>query len=310
MEIRKVALSETFSWIIQSLKLTGTHWGRFAWYSLITVLVFMLIVIPLSFVLASLSQSLVDVQAMSVNWKAMAAMYLIVMTVGILLFPPLLAGWLLACRELAGMRKPSVATLFGAYTNYAVWRKLVTFCLYSVVMVVVFYGGFIAACLSAGLGTEIEKFFVLQFDKTASLDFSARFWSAYALSQLLSVMLTFGVMLGFCDTVYGTGSALDGFKRGFIGLLKNIPAFFVLLLTLILVGIAAVLVIALIAGTGALAVNFFDNSTVTGIGLALLVVFYVALMLLIYPLQFSFFYYSWRSILGNTPEPAESDVPL
>jgi hypothetical protein len=299
MEVRKIQISETFDWLIQSFKLTTTYWGRFAWYSLITFVAAMFLIIPFSFVLASLSQSLVDIQAMSVNWKAVASLYAIVIAVGILLFPPLLAGWLLVCQELAGNRKTSTASLFSAYSNKALWRKLIAFCLYSVLMAAVLYGGFIAVCLSAGLGTEIEKFFVLQFDKNPSLDFSAQFWTAYALSQILSLVLTFAVMLGFCDSVYGKHSAFESCKRGFAGVLKNIPAFFVLLLTLIMLGIVAVLIIALIAGAGALAVTFINNSVVNGIGLFLLVVFYIALLLLIYPLQFSFFHFSWRSILGG-----------
>lgn len=302
MEVRKIRLSETFDWLIQSFKLTGAYWGRFAWYSLITFVAAMLLIIPFSFVLASLSQSLVDIQAMSVNWKAVASLYAIVIAAGILLFPPLLAGWLLICRELAGNRKTTTAFLFRAYSDKALWRKLITYCLYSMLVAAVIYGGFIAVCLSAGLGTEIEKFFVLQFDKNPTLDFSAKFWTAYALSQILSLVLTFAVMLGFCDSVYGRHSALESYKRGFAGVLKNVPAFFVLLLTLIMLSIVAVLIIALIAGAGALAVNFINNSVVNGIGLFLLAVFYIALLLLIYPLQFSFFYFSWRSILGgNAP---------
>lgn len=303
MEVRKVQISETFGWLIQSFKLTGAYWGRFAWYSLITFVAGMVLIIPFSFVLASLSQSLVDIQTMSVNWKAMAALYAIVIAVGILLFPPLLAGWLLVCQELAGNRKTSTAFLFRPYSNKALWLKLITFCLYSMLMAAVIYGGFIAVCLSAGLGAEIERFFVLQFDKNPTLDFSAKFWTAYALSQILSLVLTFTVMLGFCDAVYGKQSALESYKRGFVGVLKNIPAFFVLILTLIVLVIVAVLIIALIAGTGALAVNFINNSVVNVIGLFLLAVFYLALLLLIYPLQFSFFHYSWRSILGGNTSP-------
>lgn len=299
MEIRKVQLSETFDWIIKSFKLTGRHWGKFALLSLLTFIAVIALVLPFSLAIGAFANRLVDTATLSINWPAFAAMYLIMMIVFIALFPPLLAGWMLVCKTLAEGGSAGIASLFGPYNNGRLWRKLIQFFLLALAVFIVIDGVYIGVCLMLGLGGEFEKFAALQFQKTVPVQLSSGFWIAYAGIVLLGFGLQCAMMLGLSEATYTASSAFDSLKKGFQGFIKNFFAFIVLLLALLATGIVAFLCIALLVGAGALLASLIDNLIVTGIGIALLVVFYLALMLLIYPLQFSLFYYCWNGILGS-----------
>lgn len=299
MEIRKVALSETFSWIIQSLKLTGAHWGKFAWFSLATFVLALVAMLPFSLAIGAFADKLVDASTLSVNWPAFITMYLILTSVVLVLFPPLLAGWMLVCRTLAEGGSAGAASLFEPYKNGRLWQKLIKFFLLTLAVFIVIDGIYIAISLMFGLGGEFEKFAALQFQRSNPQQLSTGFWVAYAGIILLGIGLQFAVMLGLSEAAYTESSAIDSLKKGFHGFTKNFFAFIVLFLALLAAGVVAVLCIALLVGIGTMIVSLINNLIVTGIGILLLMLLYLALMLLIYPLQFSVFYYCWRGILGS-----------
>jgi hypothetical protein len=128
---------------------------------------------------------------------------------------------------------------------------------------------------------------------------SSSFWFAYCGLILLGIFLQQMLLLGFTQATLTDSNALDSLKAGISGILKNLLNFIVFFLVTSIVLLTAALIIVFVIILAAGAIALLNNTIVNLIGMALLFVLYIALILTIYPLMFSFNYFTWKAVLGN-----------
>lgn len=298
MRTRKVGLSNLFGMLIGGCRLVRRHLGKFMLASLLSLSAVIVMVMVFGMVLTFGIGAKPDAMSTgNFDWTTLAAVYAVAAVVGILLAPPFLAGWFTLCRKLADAEPVSVMVLFSAYRQRGLWQKLIGYSLLGLLLYVVVHALYVLAAGMFGISAdELEVFLRAQSgDPTALAGLSGTFWAAYAGILVLGVVLQSMFMLGFCQAALTESPAGDALKAGIAGTLKNLIS----ILAFLLVFMAAVLAVAIVIGIlAALAIgllSFLSKTAAYAIG----VVLYVLVILLIYPLLFSFQYYVWQGILGN-----------
>jgi hypothetical protein len=308
MEIKKATLSDMFGWVKQTFKLVRMNWGKFALASLTTFLVVLIPLIAFILIFAGVFSGIFAHGGVPADWQAISVIYAIVLVVSVILFPPLLAGWLLLCQKFDGGQSAGVGTLFMPYRSSASWLKMSVASALLIGLYLLLQTAYIGICYKLGLDEDLKNFLLLQLNPKAEVTLSAAFWAAYAGFLIFAQLLTFALMLGFAEAALSANSAVQSVSRALLGAAKNFGTYLVLLVALLFVCLLAALTIGLLIALIAGALALLQNTVVNGIAIAIGVILYIVLMLFIYPLMFSFHYFSWKSILDKGEPVVTADT--
>ena len=308
MEIQKATLSDMFGWVKGTIKLVRMNWGKFALASLTTFLVVLIPLLAFILIFAGVFSGMNAHGAAPKDWQSISAIYGIVLAVSVVLFPPLLAGWLLLCQKFDGGESAGVGTLFKPYHSSASWLKMSVASALLIGLYLLLQAVYIGICYKLGLDEDLNNFLLLQLNPKAEVSLSASFWAAYAGFLIFAQLLTFALMLGFTEAALSANSASRSVSRALLGAAKNFGTYLVLLVALLIVGLLAALALGLLVALIVGALALLQNAVVNGIAIAIGVVLYIVLLLFIYPLMFSFHYFSWKSILGKGVPAVTADT--
>ena len=303
MNIQKVSISDMFGWLLASFRLIGSNLGKFTLASLLSLLVIILLVVAIILVLfGAVGFSELSQPGYELDIKTQLYLYASIAIISILLLPPFIAGWLHLCSDLAAGRNCSATDIFSVYSTKLTWKKLIQYSFISLLLYVLVHIIYITICVL--LGINYEDFVAMLSpkpgtDPMAILSLSSSFWFAYLGMILAGMFLQQMILLGFTQATLSDNNALQSLKAGLSGVLKNLVNFIIFfLLTLIAFLIVAVL-FGIVIGLAVGAIALLNNTTVSLIGFAILFVLYIALILFIYPLMFSFNFFTWKGILGS-----------
>lgn len=309
MEIKKVSLSDLFAWLLASFRLIGNNPGKYALASLLSLSVMLVLLVGITLLMSSLFGGGIAATPpqQPPSLDGILPLYAGLFLVAILMAPPFMAGWLLFCQKLATGGDAQVKDLFASYGNKPRWRKLVVYSLVSITLYLLIHALYLGLCLAWGVSSaDFQRVLEAQMqnDPNALAGLPAAFWLAYIGLLFLGFFLQTLFMLGFTQAALTDSTAGDALKAGIAGTLKNLPSLIAFLLIALVLGLMAVmaLIVVLVLIAGLLA--FLNQSLAMLFG----AVFYLAFILYLYPLMFTFQYYCWQGILGTAQEPPKSDA--
>lgn len=309
MEIKKISLSDLFAWLLASFRLIGNNPGKYSLASLLSLSVMLVLVVGITLAMTAVFGGGLAATASQQppSLDAILPLYSGLFLVAILMAPPFMGGWLLFCQKLANGGDAQVKDLFAGFGDKPRWRKLVIYSVLSIALYLLIHVLYFGICLAAGVSSaDFQRVLEAQMqnDTNAFSGLSTAFWLAYAGLLFLGFFLQTLFMLGFTQAALTDSTAGDALKAGIAGTLKNLPSLALFLLIALLVGFLALmaLIVILVLIAGLLA--FLNQSLAMLFGAAV----YLAFILYLYPLMFTFQYYSWQGILGKAPEQPKSDA--
>jgi hypothetical protein len=299
-----------FSWIPSTFSLVRRNFGAMAVATIITLLGALLMMVPMVVVMF---HSLAGLGAPGVplpqDMTPFFIAYGVGILVGLLLMPPLLAGWFRLCAAADRGESVSGAQILAPYREGDTWLRLVVYALLALISYVVvlavlllpFHGLFnemlaMSAAQHAALATGGQP-------PPPSFAMIGQIMLLYVVVLPTMFVLQFIYMVGFAEVSLRPTSPVRAFADAAGGMLRNLLK---LLLLMICVGmgagavIFAVMLVVMLLGA--------VLSLIPGIGpifmVVLMLVFELVLMLLIYPLMFGGHYYVWKGMLGDETPPA------
>lgn len=301
MEIKKVSVSDIFSWLNASFRLVGNNLRTFIFASLLSLV--LIIVIGAIFGMALFGSMDFTPEALAVgpDLQKLIILYAVAILFGLLLMPPFIAGWIKLCQKLANNQSAGATEIFQPYSDAAIWKKLIIYGLLGMILYIAVLAVFMLICSFLGLGKDMQSFMMAQMggDPGAVMQLPASFWFAYAGIILLGNFLQLMFLLGFSQATLTESSAVDSLKYAIAGVMKNLLSLIGFTLIFLVVAIVAVLLIGLVIGLLLMLLGFIHQALAVTAGIIL----YAALLLIIYPVMFSFTYFLWKGILGKD-EPA------
>ncbi len=312
MQIKKVSLSDCFSYLLASFRLIVDNPARFALASVVSLLALIVLFVAVTtvFTLFVGQGALMNAQG-HVNPGSILGFYGIILFVAVVLMPPFMSGWLVYCQKIANANAASVGDLFTGYSDAAFWGKLIRFSAMAILLFllinIVYIGLFLALGFDVGAFDQVAKA-QLSGDPNALALLPGSFWLMYAGLLLLGSILQTMLLLGFAELTLGLRGAGDALKAGVMGTLKNVLVITLFILIVMVLAMLALLVFAIVASIFGMILAFISPKLM----LAVAALLYVVMLLYIYPMMFTFSYYLWLGILGEISEetPSNSGVLL
>jgi len=312
MRARSIPFGSMFAWIPATFRLVGNNAGAMVAASLIMLLAGVVLMAPVFyFMFKSMLTGLgapgvPQPQDMTAFWIA----YAICIVAGLLLFPPMLAGWFRLCAGADSGHGVAATQILSVYGDGATWVRLIAFAFvamlsYALVfglMYLVFHGAFdellaMQAAQQAALATGAPP-------PPPSMALLGQIFALYAVMLPTMFVLQFIYMVGFAEVSLRSTSPLAAFGEAAGGVLRNLVKLLVLMFCVGIVAMFALFLVGLLVALLAVAVSFISKALM----FVVMALFYAAFLLLIYPLMFSFHYYVWKDMLGSEEAPAGNAV--
>lgn len=295
MEIHRIGLSGMFGALVGACRLIGDNPGRFMLASLLG----MLAVFATAILFSVLSVWAFGLEgAGDASLTMVAVLYAVISLIFVVLLPPMVAGWFQLCRALSDGRPVSAFTLFAPYGRAGEWKKTVVYSLLGIALYLLVHVLYVLLAVYAfGIEwQELGAFLGAQRGDLAALaGLSRGFWIAYIGIMLVGIVLQSMFMLGFGQVALTDNTAGAAFRAGIAGALKNLFSIVLFLVLCTIAVLLAALVIGVLLGFAVALIGKLNTAVAAAIG----IVFYVLVILLLYPLIFSFETLLWRAILGD-----------
>jgi hypothetical protein len=307
MIARSVGLGSMFGWIPATFRLVSRNFGAMIVASLLTLLLGVLMALPM---LLAVFKSLSGLGSPGVpvappDLTLFWVMYGVTIVVGLLLGPPLLAGWFRLCEAADRNVGPSGSTVLSPYRDGGTWVRLVLLALLGALLYLLFLG--LMFLLFHGVFTEIATMQAVQLaggtPPPPSPAMLGKILLMYAVMMPLLFLLQFVYMAGLAEVSLRPTGPVQAFLAALQAVLRNA---FKLLLVMICLGVVAGFVGAIVAVVLALLAAVLALISPVLMGLAIGLV-YLAVVLVVYPLMFAGNYYAWKDLLGEGT--AESASP-
>ena len=307
MRARNVPFGSMFGWIPATFRLVSGNFGAMAVATILTLLFGLLMAAPMfGWMIHSLkglgSPGVPQPQEMTGFWIT----YAITIVVGIVLGPPLLAGWFRLCRDADRGAAVSGAQVLAPYTDAALWPRVLVFVLLGTLMYAAVFG-----LLFLVFGGAFTGLMAMQAANEAALragqsppppDMAllAQMMLMYVVMLPTLFVLQFVYMVGLAEVSLRPTSPVAAFTEAFKGVLRNV---FKLLLLLFIVGaIAGVVMTILVLVFGLLAMGLAFISPI--LAMIVMGLVYVALLMVMYPMMFAGNYFVWKDMVGDDPPQA------
>jgi len=223
---------------------------------------------------------------------------------GMVLFPPVLGGYLRFLRARAQGQPARPMDVFALFREPAAARRMVAIGL-------IFVAISVAVLLAANFATGG---YMVEFFKAAITAVPGKPPvfppppSGFGLWCLLCAVLGVTTMtannLAFTQAALGSRSSIDAVGDGFAAALRNLHVFIVFYLAILIAGMIFALIIGLVVGLIAMLLGFISPI----LALVVLVPIYLAMLLVLYAVMFGFTYNAWRATLGDDIGKVEQHI--
>ena len=306
MNARSVGLGPMFGWIPATFRLVSRNFGAMFVATLITLLLGLLMALPMLLVvfksLSGLGSPGVPVARpdLTLFWT----MYGVTILVGLLLGPPLMAGWFRLCAAADRGVSPAGSTVLSGYRDGGTWMRLVLFALLGALLYLALFG--LAFLVFRGPFTEIAAMQAAQLagapPQAPSPALLGSIFLMYVVMLPLMFLLQFVYMVGMAEIALSPTGPLQAFAGALQAVVRNALKLLLLLLCLGMVaGVVGAVVAIVLAILAAVLAMLSPVLMAVAIG-----VIYIALLLVVYPLMFAGNYYAWKDLLG---EGGAGDAP-
>ena len=303
MIARSVGLGPMFGWIPATFRLVSRNFGAMVVATLLTLLLGLLVALPMAFVMFKSLSGLgaPGVPVAPTDLTLFWVMYGVTVLVGLLLAPPLLAGWFRLCDAADRGVRPAGSTVLSPYRDGGTWVRLVGFALLGALLYLAFFA--LMFLLFRGVFTEIAAMQAAQLAGAAppppSPAMLGKIFLMYVVMMPLLFLLQFVYMVGLAEVSLRPTGPVQALLGALQAVLRNA---FKLLLLMICLGMVAGFVGAIVAIVFAVLAAVL--AMLSPVLMAVVVgVVYIALLLVIYPLMFAGNYYAWKDLLGEGVAP-------
>jgi len=293
MPSKTISLGAPFGWLADALALCRSR---------VRLLIGAAALVMAALLLPSLVELLM-IAALHPSETVVLGIQLVGVLFSVLAFPPLFGGYFRMVDATVGGRPASPLDVFAVYRDAeSAWRLILTSLAFLVIAIIVFGG----LAVAAGASYLIELFKVImtatpgQAPTLPPVPPGFRSW--------ILVFVLVGVVFATAQGLSQVQAALC--KRNpvqivgdaFAATVRNLGAFLLFYLAMLLVTIVVVVVFVLVIALLA----FVLASLSTTVALVVLLPIYLALIVTMYALTFTFTYYAWRGLLGGA-DAAPSD---
>jgi hypothetical protein len=312
MAVQNVSIASMFGWITDTFKLVKRNFMSLIGASALTLALAMVMCIPLWLVMFVGMKERIQTGEitpgafpMGGDMSMLFAAYGVIVVVGLLLFPPLLVGWLRLCRDADRGVAVSAFDIFKPYKDGPLWMRSIRFALLAFLIYIVIFGlfGLVFSGAIVGFMHDVAAQQAATLAGTRppppNLQFMAGFFLAYFCFLAVAMLLNFVYMVGFAEISLRTTPVIETLQLAVIGVFRNLLKLIVFLIALFMGMSTVIFIFALILGVLAALLSLI--SPILGLLVALII--YVPFLLCIYPLMFAGHYFVWKSILdGSGPE--------
>jgi hypothetical protein len=293
MQVNNVSLGAMFGWVLDSFKLLFKSPFAMIVSSIVSLVVLFLIFLPL------VAASIIAPD----NMKLFIGAYALNVFIGLILFPPLISGWFRFCRTVDNGGRANGFFVLNAYRDFSVWGRglgfsLIGFFVYFGVMALFLWVYFDPLVQLMQYSAAQEKASVIgQLAPFPSLPLS--FYFAYLALIPFLFGLSYIYMLAFAEISLRPTGVFEALKLAIFACFKNFfkLAFFTVAAGIVLYLVFLILIVVLVFFIALLSMMHVALGMVIGGFL------YLVIVLLMYPLMFSGYYFVWKSMLGPQQNP-------
>lgn len=307
-----VNLASMFGWVASTFDLVRKGMGPLLGASALTLGLGLLLCVPLWLVMAfgmmrgasaGASPAMPFGGDMTMFWAA----YGFTILVGLVLFPPILAGWFRLCRALDGGEPASAFDIFATYRDASVWRRGIGFGILAFVL-------YAAALLLAVLPfmDSIREFMAqMQAQQLAAMagitppppKIPPGLVLAYFAFIGAAMFLQFVYMVGYAEIALRPTAVFAAMSRAATVVLRHAHKLLVFLLAISFAAMVFLVVFALLLAVVVAVLTFIHPA----LGVLAVLVLYLPFLLCIYPLMFAGNYFAWKGFCGDDPPSMPAD---
>ena len=303
MSASSVGVGAMFAWIPATFRMVSRHFGAMALATTLTFLLGILMALPLLLVMFNSLSGLGSpgVPVAPADLRMFWIAYALTIVVGMVLMPPMLAGWFRLCRAADQGALPSGLVVLEPYRDGATWARLLLYSLLGMLMYLLAFGLIFLAF--RGVFMEIATMQAAQLaggtPPPPSVAMIGKILLMYAVLLPTMMLLQFVYMVGLAEVSLRPTPALQAFLGSLQAVGRNALKLLLFVFCLYL-GFGAVLTVVVLLLVLLGVVLALVSPVLMGIVMAL---FYVLLLLVLYPLMFSGNYHAWRDLLGGGAAP-------
>jgi hypothetical protein len=304
-----VELSAMFGWIGDTFRLIRRDVGAFMGASFTSLVVYLGFFLP--FIGYSVWQAMQHRGSPATPFALGTTywvLYGLTILASMLLLPPIMVGWFRLCREVDGGAKGHALDILAPYRDRGAWgRALVAALLMLVVTIALF------ALLALAFWSSFQAFFAqVAAQQAASLAGTTiapqappvGFFVGYLVFIVVMVVVQFVYLVAFADVALRPTSPVAAIRDAFAGVGRNSLKLLLFLLCVGIASIAVAVIVGLVFGLLIMALSMLGTVALV-IGMLLL---YIPLVLLMYPVMFAGSYFVWKSMLGDAAPPPVPDA--
>ncbi|MGH8106130.1 MAG: hypothetical protein ACREO1_14880 [Arenimonas sp.] len=319
MTVQSVSIASMFGWVVDSFKLINKNSKSLIAASGLTMLCGFLICIPMwlamaAGVMAQAKNGMVPAAGMPMADMTMFyIVYAVTIIISLFLFPPILIGWFKLCQNIDQNNSVSGFDIFKPYKDKQLWLRGISFALIALVIYAAFMGLFVLA-FSGAIQEVMQQ---VQAQQLAVLSGATPPPPSFPFSLILgyfgfiavAMSLQFVYMIGFTEVSLRRTPALEAMKLAAVGVLKNALMLIVFMMAVSMLAFFVFFIFAMILAIVMMVLSLI-HPMLGAIGMLL---FYIPLFLLMYPLMFAGHYFMWKSMLGGDqpaiPNADDSSLP-
>jgi hypothetical protein len=310
MSVQSVEMTAMFGWVMDSFRLLRKKPAALMSASVVTLIFGIALCIPMwTVMMGGMMESMKTGNmpmggmgmGMGTNTTLFYGVYAITVILGLLLMPPLVAGWIRLCRNIDHNQTASAFDIFQPYKNGALWFRGIAFAFLGFLIYAAIFG-----LLALIFGDAITEYMQqMQQQQLAALSGAPPppfepalilgIFLGYFVFLVLALALQFIYMTGFVEVALRDTSAIGAMKLALQGVLKNALKLIVFVLCLFVAAMMVFMIFGFVLVIGVTLLSFIHPV----IGMIVGAVFYTAFLLCIYPLMFAGHYFVWKSILGG-----------
>lgn len=303
-----VSLGSMFGWIGSTFRLFGRNAAPFMMASAVMLVLLILMFVPMyATMLPSIMQAAAAgaAGAAPMDTSLFFTMYGVTILIALVVFPPLLVGWFRLAQDMDHGRAVRGLDVLKPYREGATWIRSVAFGLVAMLLYFVVLGLLVFAFW--GVISEFAQQMAAQQAATLAgvapppPDISGSIILAYLVFVLAAFLLQFVYLIGFAEISLRDTTILEALKQAAGGVGRNAIKLVVFLIGFCLIAVVAMVIVGLVVAL----LMFLVSLVSAKLAMAALIVLYVPILLLIYPLMFASHYFMWKSILGGN----ESAIP-
>lgn len=307
MSAQSVSIAAMFGWVVDSFKLLRKNFRGLVSASFITLVLAILMCIPMWSVMAFNMMGAMNNNSMANAGMPMAGgmtlfytVYAVTVVISLLLFPPILVGWIKLCQSIDQNNAASGFDILKPYKDKPLWLRGIGFAFLGLLIYVLFMGVFALTFWGA-----ISDFIQQAEAQQAAASIGARpAPPTFSMSLVLgyfgfigvAMFLQFVYMVGFAEISLRPTSPIAAMKQAALGVFKNGFKLILFLICIVTVFYIALLIISLILGLIVVVLSFIHPA----IGAVVAVALFLPVFLCLYPLMFAGHYFMWKSILGDS----------